>query len=130
MSHFIILVLRTVSNPDPYYPLFLTPEQIDAAKALDAALDDPSVQLIGPIHALAYALISNSRPEVAENQFRCPQIVFLIFSNLHSDSVFETPETISRCLPKFSWVIRATGVYEAWKERENYPDGMLGYALF
>lgn len=111
---------------EPLRPLFLTPTQINAAKALDAALDQPNVQLFELIHSLSFALMSTSRSEVAGNQFLCPQIVHLIFSNLHPDGVFETPEAIGKCIAKFSWVIRATAVYEASKHKDEYAEGMLG----
>jgi hypothetical protein len=126
MAHFIIFTLRTVSDPSPCYPLFLTSAQLDAAKALDSALDHPNVQLLGPIHSLAYALISTSPPEAAKDQFRSPNIVYLIFSNIRDDSVFETPETISKSLSKICWDIRATAVYQASICIDEYPDGMLG----
>lgn len=137
MSCFFIFILRAVGDDDDAYHPFLTPTQIDAAKALDSALNQPDIQLLNPIHSLAYALMSNCLPEVEKNQFKCPQITFLIFSNVRPDSTFETPETISKCLSKLSWGIRATAVYEALAQQDEYEypdgsvrsDGMLGYVL-
>jgi hypothetical protein len=117
-------------DDNPYHPLFLTPEQIDAAKALDSVLSQPGTQLFGYIHSLAYALMSGYRSDVSGNQFECPNVVFLVFVNLRSDSTFETPETISKRLAMFSWAIRATAVQEALVHRNEFRDGMLGYVLF
>jgi hypothetical protein len=117
--------MRTISD-ERYPQLLLTSEQVVAAKALDAALDQPGIQLLGPIHRLLYALISAGRPEVAADQFLCPQILYLIYSNVRPDHVAEAPETISKCLSKLSWVIRGTAVYEALRRGDEYPDGLLG----
>ena len=106
--------------------LLLTSEQLDAAEALDAALGQPGIQLLGSIHRLSYALMSAARPEVAADQFLCPQILYLIYSNVRSDHVVERPETISKCLAKFTWVIRGTAVYEALERGGDYSDGLLG----
>jgi hypothetical protein len=126
MAHFIIFVLRTFRNPSPYHPLYLTSEQINAAQDLDDALDNPHIQLTGRIHSLCYALMSTSRPEIADDQFLCPHVVFLVFSNLRADGVFETTETISKYLSKLTWDIRSTAVQEAFEHREDYPEGLLG----
>jgi hypothetical protein len=118
--------MRAVSDPDQYPPLCLTSEQINAGKALNAALDQPGVQLIEPIHSFSYALMSACPPKVAGNQFLSPHILYLIYSNTRADGTLEAPETISKCLSKISWVIRGTAVYEALEHGEEYPDDLLG----
>lgn len=130
-AHFLVFIMRTVNNlnPDGYSPL-LTLKQIDAAKALNVALDQPEgpeSQLFAPIHSLAYTLISACQPEVAGNQFLSPHILYLIYSNILPDSVFKTPEAISKCLSKLSWVTRGTAVCEALEREDDYPDGLLGF---
>lgn len=117
------------SNANLEYPqLLLTPEQTSAAKALNVALDKPdiqAIQLLGPIHTLAFALISTCRSEAAENQFLSPHILYLIYSNIRSDHVFETPEIISKCLAEFIWVTRSTAIYEALEHAKNSSNSML-----
>jgi hypothetical protein len=129
MSRFFTFILHSINDHNSYYPLLLTSTQINAAKVLDGALDLPGAQLSTPIHSLAYVLMSASRPEVAENQLQCPQILFLIFSTLRPDSTLETAEVMSKCLAKLSWGICATAVYEALRHRDEYPEGLLGYML-
>jgi hypothetical protein len=125
-ARFLVFIMRASSDPGQYPQALLTTEQIDAAKALDAALDEPGVQLMAPIHSLAYTLMSSCPPEVSENQFLSPHILYLISSNMRRDHVTETPEAISKCLSKLTWVIRATAVYEALLHRDDYADGLLG----
>ena len=73
--------MRTINNPNQHLLCF-TSKQIDAAKALNAALDQPEIQLIEPIHSLAYALILACPPEVEENQFLSPDILYLVYSGI------------------------------------------------
>jgi hypothetical protein len=127
MSRFFIFIIQTINSANAYYPLALTSMQISAAKALDESLNQPSIQLQEPIHSLAYSLMSSSCSEVAENQLQCPQLVFLVFINVRSNSGLNTAEAISKCLSKFLWGIRATAVYESLMHRNEYQDGMIGY---
>jgi hypothetical protein len=115
MSHFIILILRTICDPNPYYPLFLTTEQIDAAKSLDAALDQPSVQLFDPIHSLAYALMSTSRSEVAENQFHIPTSSFSY--SLTSALILSSRRP--RLYPNVSRSFRGSSAPQLFMKRQN-----------
>lgn len=91
---------------------------------------DNSLDLHNPIHSLSFTLMSRCLPEVAENTFKCPHIVFLVLANIRQDSSLNTAEIMSKSISKFIWGMRATAVHQALMHRNIHRTTLLGYALF
>jgi hypothetical protein len=106
--------------------LSFTEEQLEAAKALEKALDSPEIQLTRFVHDFSFSMMSNCPKDVSEDQYLCAQLMYLVLVDLHADHTFDPPEVISKWISKMQWVMRSTAVHQATRAVANHEDGLLG----
>ena len=68
---------------------------------------------------LFFSLVTNTAPAVADNQFSCPVQCFIAARSYNEDDTFKSPHSITSTLAQWQFLLRATGLYEAYLNAHN-----------
>ncbi|KAG9220231.1 hypothetical protein CCMSSC00406_0009552 [Pleurotus cornucopiae] len=130
-SCYLTMMVRSVRQPIPGYPIHMTAEQTTLSLKLFSNLDDPDISAADlhlQVHELCWALLSCHPIESTQDELNTPILRFLIAHNLveDGDGNFKKSKVLSHTLSAIQWCWQAIGYSECIRRAPNYPDNAFG----